>query len=121
MDRVFDLHYESKYRNRHGRIISINPYCFLYTTGFAFDFNLYTYFPLLLRLQMAGTSHHCSTASGWGDFFNGERLITGIAEFKDVLGLITLTDFPEIMPHLIKMYGGLCIGKSRQAKKHKDH
>jgi hypothetical protein len=120
MDRVFNLHYDRKYRDRGCGIISINLYCFLYIAGFAFDINLHTDFPLTLRLQTARTSHRCSTASGRGDFFNDERLITGIAEFKDVLDLIILTDFPEIVPHLIKMYGRLCKGKSREIKKHKD-
>jgi len=120
MDRIFNLHYERKNRDRGCRIISINLYCFLYISGFAFDINLHTDFPLTLRLQTARTSHRCSTASGRGYFFNDERLITGIAEFEDVFDLIILSDFSEIMPHLIKMYGRLCKGKSREIKKYKD-
>jgi hypothetical protein len=89
-------------------------YYFLYITGFAFDINLHTNFPLLLRLQTARTSHRCSTASGRGDFFNDERLIAGIAEFENVFNLIILADFSEIVPHLVKMYGRLCIGKNRE-------
>ena len=120
MDRVFNLHYDRKYRDRSCRIISINLYCFLYIAGFAFYINLHTDFPLLFGLQTARTSHRCSTASGRGYFFNDKRLIAGIAEFEDVFDLIILNDFSEIVPHLFKMYGRLCKGKSREAKKHKD-
>ena len=120
MDRVFNLHYERKNRDRGCRIISINLYCFLYISGFAFYINLHTDFPLTSRLQTARTSHRCSTASGRGDFLNDEWLIAGIAEFEDVFDLVILTYFSEIMPHLIKMYARLCKGKSRETKNHKD-
>ena len=116
MDRVFNLHYDRKYRDRSCRIISINLYCFLNITGFAFDINVNTELTLPLRLQTARTSHRCSTASGRGDFSNNERLITGIAEFEDVFDLIILSDFSEIVLYLIKMYGRLCKGKSREIK-----
>lgn len=94
-------------------------YGFMYISSSAIRIDFYGDFPLLFRLQTAGTSHRCGAASGGGEFFYNERLIACIAEFKDIFGYFILLYTAEIVSYFIEMDGWSCMGKNGKNKKQK--